>query len=71
VKHVVAPSSSSSGAASGGGSNITMDAESITLTVGASTLVMKADGTITLNGKNIDVVGSAHIGLESERIDLN
>ena len=45
--------------------------ESITLQVGASTLVMKKDGTITLNGKEIDVVGSQHIGLESKRIDLN
>ncbi len=54
------------------GKNITLQAgESITLKVGASTLVMKADGTITLNGKNIDVVGSEHVGLESERIDLN
>ena len=45
--------------------------ESITLQVGASTLVMKKDGSVTLNGKQIDVVGSQHIGLESKRIDLN
>ena len=45
--------------------------ESITLEVGKSILVMKKDGTITLNGKEIDVVGSQHIGLESKRIDLN
>jgi type VI secretion system secreted protein VgrG len=41
------------------------------VTVGASTLVMKSDGTIMINGKTIDLVGSSHIGLESERIDLN
>ena len=45
--------------------------ESITLEVGKSIVVMKKDGTITLNGKEIDVVGSQHIGLESKRIDLN
>ena len=48
-----------------------MPGESITLQVGASTLVMKKDGSVTLNGKQIDVVGSQHIGLESKRIDLN
>ena len=45
--------------------------ESITLVVGASVLVMKKDGSITLNGKEIDVVGSKHIGIDSKRIDLN
>ena len=45
--------------------------ESITLEVGKSILVMKKDGSVTLNGKEIDVVGSQHIGLESKRIDLN
>ena len=45
--------------------------ESITLEVGKSILVMKADGSIAVNGKEIDVVGSQHIGLESKRIDLN
>ncbi|WP_418648170.1 type VI secretion system Vgr family protein [Thauera butanivorans] len=54
------------------GQHLTLQAgESITLKVGASTLVMKADGTITINGKSIDVVGSEHIGLDSERIDIN
>lgn len=69
IKHVVAPSSSADGGR--GGSNIIMDAESITLQVGASTLVMKADGTIKLNGKNVDLSGSEHMQLSSERIDLN
>ncbi len=48
-----------------------MDADTITLNVGASTLVMKKDGTVTINGKEIDIVGSKHIGMESERIDIN
>ncbi|NWC93007.1 MULTISPECIES: type VI secretion system tip protein TssI/VgrG [unclassified Pseudomonas] len=38
-------------------------ATSITLEVGASKLVMKSDGTITLSGVNIDVVGSTKINL--------
>ncbi|WP_448144536.1 bacteriophage T4 gp5 trimerisation domain-containing protein [Pseudomonas silesiensis] len=38
-------------------------ATSITLEVGASKLVMKADGTITLSGVNIDVIGSTKINL--------
>ena len=45
--------------------------DSITLVVGASVLVMKKDGSITLNGKDIDIVGSKHIGIDSKRIDLN
>jgi type VI secretion system secreted protein VgrG len=32
---------------------------------------MKADGTITMNGQEIDIVGSKHIGMESKRIDMN
>jgi type VI secretion system secreted protein VgrG len=46
-------------------------AEELRITVGESSLVMKADGTILLNGKTIDMVGSKHVGVESERIDLN
>jgi type VI secretion system secreted protein VgrG len=42
-----------------------------TVKVGASILVMKSDGTITWNGKTIDLVASEHMGLESERIDIN
>jgi type VI secretion system secreted protein VgrG len=45
--------------------------DSIELICGASVLVMKKDGSITINGKDIDVVGSKHIGLDSKRIDLN
>ena len=55
----------------GGNANLTMEPDSITLQVGASVIVMKADGTITINGNLIDVVGSKHIGMESERIDMN
>ena len=45
--------------------------DSITLAVGKSALVMKKDGTVTLNGKTIDVIGSDHIQLDGKRIDLN
>jgi type VI secretion system secreted protein VgrG len=54
------------------GQNYILEAgESITFKVGESVLVMKADGSVTINGKNIDVVGGEHLGLESERIDIN
>ena len=59
------------GGGGGAGSSLVMDADTITLNVGASTLVMKKDGTVTINGKEIDIVGSKHIGMESERIDIN
>ena len=45
--------------------------DSFSITVGKSSLVMKKDGTISINGKDIDLVGEAHIGLDSKRIDLN
>ena len=66
-----APVSGGGGGGGGGGSSITMDAESITLKVGQSTLVMKADGTVTLDGKDVAIGGSGHIGLDAPRIDLN
>ena len=54
------------------GKNYTLEAgDSITLKVGKSVLVMKKDGTVTLNGKTIDIVGSKHVQVDSERIDLN
>ena len=54
------------------GKNYLLEAgDSITLKVGQSVLVMKKDGTVTLNGKNIDIVGSKHVQVDSERIDLN
>jgi type VI secretion system secreted protein VgrG len=40
------------GSGGGAGSNITMDATSITLTVGKSQLTLKEDGTILLNGND-------------------
>ena len=55
----------------GGGSKIIMDAESITLTVGASTLVMKADGTITLNGQDIQVTAGGEIRFNASEIHHN
>ena len=45
--------------------------ETIELVVGNSVLVMKKDGSVTVNGKDIDIVGSKHIQLDSKRIDLN
>ncbi|MFI8616867.1 type VI secretion system Vgr family protein [Acidovorax sp. NPDC077693] len=72
VKNIVAPSGGEGDGAGGGNkSNITMEADSITLQVGQSVMVMKADGTITINGQEIDIVGSKHVGVESKRIDLN
>ena len=35
------------------------------------TLMQPDSGTVTINGKNIDVVGSEHVQVESSRIDLN
>jgi hypothetical protein len=32
---------------------------------------MDSGGNITLNGVKVDIVGSSHIGLESDRIDVN
>ena len=72
VKNIQAPGAGGGGGGEAGStSHIVMDGESITLKVGKSILVMKKDGTITVNGKEIDLVGSQHIGLESKRIDLN
>jgi type VI secretion system secreted protein VgrG len=39
--------------------------------VGKASLVMKKDGTITINGQNIDLVADKHMGLDSKRIDIN
>jgi type VI secretion system secreted protein VgrG len=65
--NIVAPSgggASEGGGGGGGGSSITMDGESITLKVGASTLVMKADGTIQIDGKDLSLLASSKL-LES------
>jgi type VI secretion system secreted protein VgrG len=45
----------------GGNANLTMEPESITLKVGASSMVMKADGTIQLEGKDITVLASGKL----------
>ena len=45
--------------------------DSIHLTVGKASLVMKSDGTIIINGKTVDAVGTDHIQLDSKRIDVN
>jgi type VI secretion system secreted protein VgrG len=45
--------------------------DAIELVCGASVLKMDSGGNITINGVKIDVVGSSHIGLESDRIDVN
>ena len=45
--------------------------DSIELVCGASVLKMDKSGQFTINGKNVDVVASSHMGLESERIDIN
>ena len=68
--NITAPSGSGSSDGSDG-SSITMDAESITHKVGKCVFVMKADGTFIFNGVTVDMVASKHIGLESDRIDLN
>ncbi|MGY8534535.1 type VI secretion system Vgr family protein, partial [Paracidovorax citrulli] len=54
------------------GKNIRIQAgDSIELVCGASVLRMEKGGQVTINGKEIDVVGTKHIGLDSKRIDLN
>ena len=45
--------------------------DSITLQVGDSVLVMRSDGSITMNGVQLDLVASKHMGLEADRIDIN
>jgi len=61
INGFAASSPSASGGGSGGGSSITMDADSITLNVGASTMTMKKDGTVTINGKDVNVNASSNI----------
>ena len=58
-------------AASSPGSSIAMDGDTVTITVGAAAFVLKSDGTITLNGKNVTLTGDDHVQVVSERIDLN
>ena len=67
---MVAPSESGSGGG-GGGSNITMDAQSVAITVGSSSLVLKADGTITVNGNSIQHIGANDVTTSSGGIHEN
>ena len=54
------------------GKNFRLDAgDTIELVCGASVLKMTKDGKVTINGKEIDLVASTHMGLESKRIDVN
>ncbi|ADX47616.1 type VI secretion system Vgr family protein [Paracidovorax avenae ATCC 19860] len=69
-KNIVA-SSPQGGGGGGGGSSITMDAESITLKVGGSTLILQADGTITANGESIKLIGASDVTTNSGGIHEN
>ncbi|GKT01165.1 type VI secretion system tip protein VgrG [Acidovorax sp. SUPP3434] len=72
TKNVTAPSSSGGGeGGGGGGSSITMDAETITLKVGASSITLQADGTITANGNSIRLIGSSDVTTLSGGIHEN
>ena len=52
------------------GANIVIEAvESITFKSGESALIMKADGTVTVTCKVLELTGSEHIQLTSELID--
>ena len=53
------------GGGGGGGSSLTMDADSIKLNVGEATLVMKKDGTITLNGQDISLSAKGKIAADA------
>ena len=54
-----------------GGTSFTMDADSITLKVPGGTFVMKKGGIFIFNGVEVDMVATKHIGLDSDRIDMN
>ena len=57
--NIVAPSEGSGGGAGGSSqSSITMEPDSIKFNVGKSTMTMKADGTIQIDGKDISVLAS-------------
>ncbi len=48
-----------------------MDAQSITLQIGESSLILKKDGTATLNGQNINLVGGSSVNTHSPSINEN
>jgi type VI secretion system secreted protein VgrG len=54
------------------GKNYTIEVgDTFSIKVGESVLVMKSDGTITINGKTVGVVGTSHVAMESKLIDMN
>ncbi|GKS74438.1 type VI secretion system tip protein VgrG [Acidovorax sp. SUPP950] len=70
AKNVTAPSGGGEGGG-GAGSSITMDAETITLKVGSSSLILQADGTITVNGNSIRLIGASDVTTLSGGIHEN
>ena len=67
--NIQAPSAGEGGG--GSKSNITMDSDSVTIKVGKSSIVLKADGTIKVKGLDVDLTGDTHVQVTSDRIDLN
>jgi type VI secretion system secreted protein VgrG len=53
------------------GKTMAIEGDLFTLTVGASRLEMKKDGTITLKGKNIEIEGTSSVRIKSAQIDNN
>jgi type VI secretion system secreted protein VgrG len=54
----------------GAGNIITSSTESITLTCGESTIVMKKDGSILINGKNISSIATENIVSQGKNIGM-
>ncbi|MDQ1835221.1 type VI secretion system Vgr family protein [Massilia scottii] len=54
-----------------GGSTLKMDAESITLTIGKSTIKMKKSGEIEISGEKLTIAGTDNISLISPNIHNN
>ncbi|MDY4339804.1 type VI secretion system tip protein TssI/VgrG [Xanthomonas sp. LF07-6] len=68
-KNITAPSGGSGGK---GGSSLVMDETSITLKVGKSVLEMKDDGTVSVNGKLIQITADGdNVVIQGEDIHLN
>ncbi|WOS42714.1 type VI secretion system Vgr family protein [Xanthomonas rydalmerensis] len=68
-KNITAPSGGSEGK---GGSSLVMDETSITLKVGKSVLEMKDDGTVSVNGKLIQITADGdNVVIQGEDIHLN
>ncbi|MCW0399127.1 hypothetical protein NB688_002529 [Xanthomonas sacchari] len=68
-KNITAPSG---GSGAKGGSSLVMDESSITLKVGKSVLEMKDDGTVSVNGKLIQITADGdNVVIQGEDIHLN